>query len=118
MGAGELDVDLGRRAKPGRFARGAGSVSPASLRRLVLTFDRDGIQVRTLYRRKHGPSPNTKARSREVAELAREGLERALKALEEDVVVDLGTSGFEMREDVLGLPTTSPDSGKLMKKGA
>jgi hypothetical protein len=90
-----------------------------SLRRLVLTFDRDGIQLRTLYRRPaDGPSPNTKARRREVAELAREGLERALKALEEDVVVDLGTSGFEMREDVLGLPTTSPDSGKLMKKGA
>jgi hypothetical protein len=93
-------------------------VSPASLRRPVLTFDRDGIQTCVLYRRKAGPAPNTKARSREVAQLARNGLERALEALEEGSVADLGTSGFEMREDVLGLPMISSDSGKLMKKGA
>jgi hypothetical protein len=88
-----------------------------TLRRLVLTFDRDGITTRVLYRRKAGPAPNTKARSREVAQLARDGLTRALDALEEGPVEMVGTAGFEAREDVLGLPAVSSeaDAAKLVK---
>jgi hypothetical protein len=53
-------------------------------------------------------------RRREVAELAKTGLQDALEALEGDVE-DLGTSGYEVREDILGLPTTSPATQKLVK---
>ncbi len=77
-----------------------------TLQRLVLTFKPDGLEVRTLYRSKSGPNPGTKARRREVAELARTGLLEALEALEGDVE-DLGTSGYEVREDILGLPAAS-----------
>jgi hypothetical protein len=77
-----------------------------TLRRLVLTFKPDGLEVRTLYRSKGGPNPGTKARRREVAQLARTGLQDALEALEGDVE-DLGTSGYEVREDVLHLPAAS-----------
>jgi hypothetical protein len=85
-----------------------------TLRRLVLTFKPDGLEVRTLYRSKGGPNPGTKARRREVAQLARTGLVEALEAIEGDVE-DLGTSGFEVREDVLHLPTASPSTAKLVK---
>jgi hypothetical protein len=54
-------------------------VTPASLRRLVLTFSPDGIQLRALYKHADGPGPSTKARRREVERLARTGLERVLK---------------------------------------
>ncbi len=86
-----------------------------TLQRLVLTFKPDGLEVRTLYRRKSGPNPGTKARRREVAQLARTGLREALEALKGDVE-DLGTSGFTTREDVLGLPTASPATAKLVKE--
>jgi hypothetical protein len=89
-----------------------------TLRRLTLDFKPDGIQLRTLYKRQHGPGPNTKGRRREVVQLARGGLERALEALEAGDVEDLGTSGFETREDVLGLPLVSPDASRQMRKGA
>jgi hypothetical protein len=85
-----------------------------NLQRLVLTFKPDGLEVRTLYRRQAGPNPGTKARRREVAQLARTGLLEALEALEGDVE-DLGTSGYEVREDVLHLPTASPATAKLVK---
>ena len=85
-----------------------------TLQRLVLTFKPDGLEVRTLYRSKSGPNPGTKARRREVAQLARTGLLEALEALEGDVE-DLGTSGYEVREDILGLPTASPGTAKLVK---
>ena len=45
-------------------------------------------------------------RRREVSELVRTGLQDALEALEGDVE-DLGTSGYEVREDVLHLPVAS-----------
>jgi hypothetical protein len=51
---------------------------------------------------------------REVSELVRTGLQDALEALEGDVA-DLGTSGYEVREDVLHLPTASPATAKLVK---
>jgi hypothetical protein len=88
------------------------------LQRLILAFDNDGIQARVLYKRPHGPGPSTKTRRREVSALARDGLVRALEALDAGDVADLGTSGFEVREDVLGLPFVSSDSAKPMRKGA
>ncbi len=85
-----------------------------TLQRLVLTFKPDGLEARVLYRSKSGPNPGTKARRREVAQLARTGLREALEALEGDVE-DLGTSGYEVREDILGLPAASPATAKLVK---
>ena len=85
-----------------------------TLQRLVLTFKPGGLEVRTLYRSKGGPNPGTKARRREVSELVRAGLQDALEALEGDAE-DLGTSGYEVREDVLHLPTASPATAKLVK---
>jgi hypothetical protein len=86
-----------------------------TLQRLVLEFKAGELVVRALYRRslEDGPGPNTKARGKEVAELAREGLREALSALEGDVAM-VGTSGFTQREDVL-LATTSSDAAKLVK---
>jgi len=73
-----------------------------SLQRLVLDFRTGDLVVRALYRRslEDGPSPNTKARAREVSELVRAGLEDALAALEGDVAM-VGTSGFTQREDIM-----------------
>ncbi len=79
-----------------------------NLQRLVLTFKPDGLEVRTLYRRQAGPNPGTKARRREAAGLARAGLLEALEAFGDgETVEDLGTSGYEVREDVLHLPATA-----------
>jgi hypothetical protein len=52
------------------------------LQRLVIGFERDGVQFRALYRTTSGAGPSTKARRREVADLTRAGLERALETLE------------------------------------
>ena len=85
------------------------------LQRLILTFTREGVEIRTLYRTKHGPHPGTKARSREVTELARSGLTRALEALDSEVGAEcVGTSGFTTREDVL-LATTLSDAQRQVK---
>jgi hypothetical protein len=86
-----------------------------TLQRLVLEFKPEELVVRALYRRslEDAPGTNTKARAREVAEMARTGLEDALEALEGDVEV-VGTSGYTTREDVL-LATTAPDATKLVK---
>jgi hypothetical protein len=70
------------------------------LQHLILTFKPEGVEIRTLYRTKGGPRPNTKAHTKEVTELARAGLTQALKALEERVDC-VGTSGYDVREDVL-----------------
>ncbi len=88
-----------------------------TLQRLVLTFKPEGLEARVLYRSKAGPGPGTKARAREVLELTRTGLQRALTALDAGDVADLGTSGFTQREDVLGLSTASSDARKLVKGG-
>ena len=86
-----------------------------TLQRLVVDFRGGELVVRCLYRRslEDGPGPNTKARAREVTELARAGLTDALEALEGDVTV-VGTSGYTTREDIV-LATTSPDTAKLVK---
>jgi hypothetical protein len=83
-----------------------------TLQRLVLTFKREGVEIRALYRKKDGPAPNTKACRREVTELARSGLQDALEALQGAECV--GTSVFTTRKDVL-LATTSPDVDKLVE---
>ncbi len=72
-----------------------------TLRRLLLEFKDDRILTRVLYRCKDGPGPSAKARRREVEQLAREGLERALEAIKEGPVECIGTAGFEVREDTL-----------------
>ncbi len=85
------------------------------LSRLVLDFRPDGHELRVLYRTKAGPAPGTKARQREVTQLARDGLTRALAALEEGPVESVGTSGYEVREDTLSLVAASPNAPKLVK---
>ncbi len=85
-----------------------------SLQRLVISFERDAVTVRALYRQKDGPNPGTKARRREVTTLVRTGLEQALDALE-GPVESIGTSGFTTREDVLSLSTATSDTAKLVK---
>jgi hypothetical protein len=78
-----------------------------TLRRLVVDFKPEGVQLRTLYKRKAGPGPGTKTRARETAALARTGLEQALAALEGPVEM-VGTAGFETREDTLALAPAPP----------
>jgi len=86
-----------------------------TLQRLVLDYRTGELVLRVLYRRslQDGPNPGTKARRREVEDLARDGLRQALEALEAGAEC-VGTSGFTTREDVL-LATTSPDAAKLVK---
>jgi hypothetical protein len=92
---------------------------PVTLQRLVLTFSREGVEIRTLYRTKHAPNQGTKASQREVEELVCEGLRQALVSLEGRVDV-VGTSGYEVREDTLLLAATSADALKTTRqvKGA
>jgi hypothetical protein len=80
-----------------------------TLQRIVLTFTREGVEIRALYRTKQGPNPGTKARGRAVAELARAGLRDALQALQDGDAVAVGSSGFVQREDTV-LATTSPST--------
>jgi hypothetical protein len=54
-----------------------------SLQRLVITFKPEELVLHAFYRTQDCPSPNTKARRREVTELARGGLTHALEALED-----------------------------------
>jgi hypothetical protein len=49
-----------------------------TLQRLVVDFRTEELVVRCLYRTEGEAGPNTKARRREVTELAREGLGAAL----------------------------------------
>ena len=87
-----------------------------TLQRLTITFKPEEIVIHTLYRTQDGRGPNTKARTREVTELARTGLKQALEVLDSDAGAEcVGTSGFTTREDVL-LATVSPDAGKLVKE--
>jgi hypothetical protein len=82
-----------------------------TLQRLVLDFRSDEeIVVRCLYRSSlDGPNPNTRARTREVSELTRQGLRQALASLETDAAL-VGCSGFSQREDVLLVDTREEGS--------
>jgi len=72
-----------------------------TLLRLVLDYRNGELVARVLYRSQDGPNPGTKARAREVSEMARSGLRDALKALDGGTVECVGTSGFTTREDIL-----------------
>ena len=61
-----------------------------NLQRLILTFTREGVEIRALYRTKSGPNPGTKGRAREVTALVRAGLHDALEALQGGPVVNAG----------------------------
>jgi hypothetical protein len=81
-----------------------------NVQRIVLDFRGGELVIRCLYRSQDGAGPSTKARRREVTDLARSGLRDALEALEgrADVV---GVSGYHIREDVLSL--SRPDEEAL-----
>ncbi len=66
----------------------------------MVSFDRDTLTARVLYRRKGGPDSGTNARGREVTEITRTGLQRVLAAVEGCVDV-VGTTGYEVREDTI-----------------
>ena len=84
-----------------------------TLQCLVIETKPQELIFHVLYRCQVGPNPGTKARRREVTELARSGLAQALEALEAGAEC-VGTSGYNVREDVL-LATTSPDADKIVK---
>jgi hypothetical protein len=86
-----------------------------TLQRLVLDYRAGELVLRVLYRSQDGPNTGTKARRREVAGLAKSGLQDALEALDGDVEV-VGTSGFTTREDVLLVDTT--EGTAAWRKGA
>jgi len=74
------------------------------LQRIVLDYRSGELIVRCLYRSSlDGPKPGTVRRRREVEDLCRSGLRRALASLEGGAEV-VGTSGFSQREDILSLP--------------
>jgi hypothetical protein len=77
-----------------------------TLRRLIITFKDEELVMHALYRTQDGPGPNTKARSRAVEGLVREGLRQALASLEGHVDV-VGTSGYEVREDTVSAGRTA-----------
>jgi hypothetical protein len=88
------------------------------LQRLVLDFRSGELVIRVLYRSKGESNPGTKARTREVTELARSGLTRALEALDAGDVAICGTSGFSQREDLLSVAVPRPDELKGARRAA
>jgi hypothetical protein len=81
----------------------------SELKRLILDYRGGELIARVLHRSSlDGPGPNTKARRREVEQLAREGLHQALASLEGDPEL-VGTSGFTTREDLLSVALPRPD---------
>jgi hypothetical protein len=70
------------------------------LQRLVVEMKSGELVIRVLYRSKGDSNPGTKARTREVTDLAKSGLRDALEALGGDVTM-CGTSGFTQRQDTL-----------------
>jgi hypothetical protein len=87
----------------------------SELQRLIITFKPEELVMHALYRTQDSPNPGTKARTREVTELARTGLRDALEAVEGGVDV-VGTSGYSVREDVLSLPR--PDEPAAARRAA
>jgi len=92
-----------------------------NVQRIVLDFRSGELVARVLYRASlDGPNAGTKARRREVTELARQGLTEALSSLSEGDVQMVGVSGFTTREDLLCIttPTTPAAVHKELKRGA
>jgi hypothetical protein len=78
----------------------------AQLRSVAATFGPDGIRLEVRYTREADDAPatrgGTRRRLQEGSELAREGLSRALEALESGAGVEsIGHAGFESRVDWL-----------------
>ena len=78
------------------------------LQRIVIEMKSGELVLRVLYRSKGESNPGTKARTREVTDLARSGLTRALEALDAGDVAICGTSGFTQREDLLSVALPRP----------
>jgi hypothetical protein len=81
----------------------------------VIETKSEELVIRVLHRSKGQPNPATKARTREVTELARSGLRHALEALDGGAEC-VGTSGFTTREDILSLPR--PDEPTAARRAA
>jgi len=76
-----------------------------TLQRLVIDLRAEEMILRVLYRSKGDANPGTVRRRREVEDLCRMGLERALASLDSEAGAEVvGTSGFTQREDILSLP--------------
>jgi hypothetical protein len=71
------------------------------LQRIVIEMKSGELVLRVLYRSKGDSNPGTKARTREVTDLAKAGLRDALEALEGSEATMCGTSGYTTREDLL-----------------
>jgi hypothetical protein len=82
-------------------------MSGPNLRRMVVIFSDEGMEIRTLYRHQGGANPGTRRRAREVGELVRTGLKRMFGALEGGEISLVGEAGFEVREDVLAVEERS-----------
>jgi hypothetical protein len=91
----------------GREAAQEGA-SRVTLQRLVLDYRSGELVVRCLYQSDGRSNSGTKARAREVAELARARLRDALEALEGRVDV-VGVSGYQVREDILDVALPRSD---------
>ena len=90
------------------------------LKRLVITFKDEELVLHALYRSQDGANPGTKARRRQVEDLTREGLRQALASLEGRVDL-VGTSGYQVREDIVlctAEGVAQLGEHKEMKKGA
>jgi hypothetical protein len=78
------------------------------LQRLVIDLRPEEMVLRVLYRCKGDTNPGTLRRRREVEDLVRTGLKDALRALEGGRVDVVGTSGFQVREDLLSVALPRP----------
>jgi hypothetical protein len=80
-------------------------VDVPQLQRIVIDLRTEETVLRVLYRSKGDANPGTKARTREVTDLAKSGLRDALEALEGSEATMCGTSGYTTREDLLVVDT-------------
>jgi hypothetical protein len=61
---------------------------PVAIRRMIVTFNRDDVEVSITYSHDHEPAtPGSKKRTTTAAGMARKGLERALEGLDTAEVV-------------------------------
>jgi hypothetical protein len=93
----------------------------AELKRLVLDYRSGELVARVLDRSSlDAPNPGTVRRRRQVEDLTREGLRQALASLEGRVDL-VGTSGYQVREDIVlctAKGVAQLDEHKGMKRGA
>ena len=90
------------------------------LQRLIITFKPEELVMHVLYRSEAETNPGTVRRRRQVEDLTREGLRQALTSLEGRVDL-VGTSGYEVREDIVlctAKGVAQLEEHKTVKKGA